>query len=65
MTAAPTKEMAIGMKISDLAMLPQRTRSESWAARSPNSVDMAGTMMSHRKLFFSASQNFGSSAMRA
>ena len=41
MTDAPTKEIAIGMKISDLAILPQLIRSVSWAAIRPKAVDIA------------------------
>jgi hypothetical protein len=59
-TEAPTKEIAIGMKISDFAMLPQPIRSVSCAASSPNAVDAAGTTISHSMLLRSASQNFAS-----
>ena len=60
MTEAPTKEIAIGMKISDLAMLPHLMRSVSWAARSPKAVEAAGTTISQSMLLLIASQNFGS-----
>ena len=56
--------MAIGMKISDLAMLPQEIRSVSWATSRPKAVDAAGTTISHSMLFFIASQNFGSETIR-
>jgi hypothetical protein len=59
-TAAPTKEIAIGMKISDLAMLPHLIRSVSCAARRPKAVAAAGTIRSHRKLLRTASQNLSS-----
>jgi hypothetical protein len=59
-TEAPTKEIAIGMKISDLAMLPQLIRSVSCAARSPKAVDAAGTTRSQSMLLRMASQNFAS-----
>ena len=49
-TAAPTKEIAIGMKISDFAMLPHQIRSVSAAAIRPKTVESAGTNKSHRKL---------------
>ena len=38
------------MKINDLAMVPQETRSASTATISPNAVASAGTMASQRKL---------------
>ena len=43
MTDAPTNEIAIGMKISDLAILPQEIRSVSCATNNPNAVEAAGT----------------------
>ena len=60
MTEAPTKEIAIGMKTSDLARLPQAIRSVSCAARSPKAVAAAGTTISQSMLLRMASQNFGS-----
>ncbi|MNW15113.1 hypothetical protein D3C71_2135280 [compost metagenome] len=50
MTAAPTKEIAIGMKISVLAMLPHQMRSVKAAMTSPKKVASAGTTSSQRKL---------------
>lgn len=64
MTEAPTKEIAMGMKISDFAMLPQEMRSVSCAARRPKAVETAGTTISHSRLLRIASQNFDSPAMR-
>ncbi len=50
----------MGMKISDLARLPQRTRSDSCAASKPKTVDIAGTTSNHIMLLRMASQNLGS-----
>lgn len=50
MTAAPTKEIAIGMKISVLAILPHQMRSVSAAMIRPKKVESAGTTRSQRKL---------------
>lgn len=59
-TPAPTKLMAMGMKISDLPKLPHPMRSVSWAASSPNSVDGAGTTASRSMLLTRLSRNFAS-----
>ena len=56
MTEAPTNEIAIGMKISDFAMLPHQRRSASVAMISPNAVDNSGTMISQPRLFSAACQ---------
>ena len=50
MTLAPTKEIAIGMKIRVLAMLPHQMRSVSTAMTSPRKVQAAGTTTSHSML---------------
>ena len=59
-TPAPTKLMAMGMKISDLPMLPHFSRSVSCAASRPNSVDRAGTTSSQAMLFSMDSRNLPS-----
>ncbi len=58
MTEAPTKLIAIGMKISDLANDPHFSRSVSCAASSPKAVAPAGTTTSHSMLLRMDSQNF-------
>ena len=63
MTEAPTNDMAIGMKTSDLARLPQAIRSVSCAASRPKAVEAAGTTISQSRLFRMASQNFGSASI--
>ena len=63
MTEAPTKEIAIGMKIRDLAILPHQMRSVSCAASRPNIVASAGTTTSHIMLLRIDSQNLGSAIM--
>ena len=60
MTPAPTKLMAIGMKISDLPILPHFRRSVSCAAISPNNVDNAGTTSSQTRLLRIDSRNLPS-----
>src|SRR5204863_4388177 len=50
-TEAPTNEIAIGMKISDLAILPHQSRSASTAMTSPNDVANSGTTNSQARLF--------------
>ena len=57
MTEAPTNEIAIGMKISDLAILPHQSRSASTAMIRPNAVAKDGTMMSQPRLFSADRQN--------
>ncbi len=50
MIPAPTKEMAIGRKISDLAMFSPFDRSASTATPSPRAVDSVVTTMTHQML---------------
>ncbi|MNY38482.1 hypothetical protein D3C86_1731120 [compost metagenome] len=50
MTEAPTKEIAIGMKTMDLAMLPHQMRSVMTAMTRPKKVQAAGTTASQRIL---------------
>ena len=50
MIEAPTNEIAIGMKISDLAMLPHHRRSASTAMIRPKAVAKNGTMISQTRL---------------
>ncbi len=57
-TAAPTKEIAIGMKIRDLAILPHQMRSVSTAMIRPKKVAAAGTTSSQRKLLKIDSRNW-------
>ena len=64
-TPAPTKLMAMGMKISDLPMLPHFNRSVSCAAISPNSVDSAGTTSSQTRLLRMDSRNLPSPMCQA
>lgn len=50
MTLAPTNEIAIGRKMSVLAMLPHQMRSVRKAMNRPKKVDSAGTTISHIRL---------------
>src|SRR5687767_15963005 len=50
MTPAPTNEMAIGRKISDLAMFSPLARSASTATARPSAVDSNVTVMTHHRL---------------
>src|SRR5690606_8213249 len=50
MMAAPTNEIAIGMKMSDLAILSQRTRSASTATVRPKAVLRKGTTINQAML---------------
>ena len=50
-TPAPTKEIAIGIKIMDLAIVPHQTRSARFAITKPKNVLSVGTIKSHPKLF--------------
>ena len=50
MIPAPTNEMAIGRKISDLATFSPFERSASTATASPNDVERAVTTMTHHRL---------------
>ena len=56
-TLAPTKEIAIGMKISVLAILPHQMRSVRKAMTSPKKVASAGTTSSQRMLLKIDSRN--------
>ncbi|MNW03044.1 hypothetical protein D3C71_1989240 [compost metagenome] len=49
-TEAPTKEIAIGMKIRLFAILPHHMRSVSTAMTRPKKVQAAGTTASQRML---------------
>jgi len=53
MIPAPTNEMAIGMKISDLEIDSRRMRSSSRARVRPSAVDSSGAMMIHRAVLTS------------
>ena len=50
MIPAPTNEIAIGRKISDLAMFSPLARSASTATASPSAVDSVVTTMTHQML---------------
>ncbi len=47
MMPAPTKEIAIGMKIRDFEIDSRRMRSRSRASMSPMPVEKSGAMMIH------------------
>ena len=51
MIAAPTMEMAMGMKMSVLAAVSLRDRSASTANASPKTVDRPVTATTHQRLF--------------
>jgi len=53
-------EIAIGMKIRDLAADPHEIRSVNCATRRPAAVEAAGTTINQRRLLRTASQNFDS-----
>jgi hypothetical protein len=57
MMLAPTKEIAIGMKMRDLAMLPQRILSAKTAINNPNAVLKLGTTKIQSRLFRTDSKN--------
>ena len=57
MTLAPTNEIAIGMKISVLAMLPHQMRSVRKAMTRPKKVASAGTTSSQRMLLKTTARN--------
>ena len=53
----------MGMKIKDLAAVPQAIRSVSCATSRPAAVDAAGTTISQSILLRNASQNLGSESI--
>ena len=58
MTAAPTKEIAMGTKINVFATTPHFNESANTATASPNIMQNVGTRISHIKLFLIANLNW-------